>query len=99
MGMYDTQGTIEGDAYFVANAADDARQDIMSDIRTAVTGASNGTSDVYSIPALGGIDISTGAGALILDDTLQKLSNQEQASGQILSSKNRGQKEMNQLMR
>jgi hypothetical protein len=93
---YGENGSISSNAFLVANDADTKREDIMSEIKNAVSSANTGGSDVYVNVGGSNIDISTGAGALVLDDTLQKLSTQEQSAAQILSAQNRATKEVSQ---
>jgi len=44
-----------------------------------------------------GIDISTGAGALVLDDALQELSTLEQAAAQLVAAENKAQKQVHSV--
>lgn len=48
---------------------------------------------------LGGIDITTGAGALVLDDVLQAMSTVEQTAAQLVSAENKAQQQVNSLAR
>ena len=47
----------------------------------------------------GGIDITTGAGALVLDDVLQAMSTVEQSAAQLVSAENKAQQQVNSLAR
>jgi len=99
---YGASGSVESNAYKVAETAENTREKIMDDIRSQLGRQADGTfsEDItLQVQELGGIDISSGAGALVLDDVLQKLSTIQQSAAQILASKNRGVKEMQQLMR
>ena len=93
-----TPSSISSNAYAVAKGSDDARADIMTQIRTSMETNATSGSDVSAVTVkLEGtpnVDITTGAGALLLDATLQKLGTQEQVAGQVLSSSNRSAKEM-----
>lgn len=102
MAEYGAAGSVESNAYTAASEAEVTRESIMSEIKDKLTGdgASGVANDVaLNINALGGVDISSGPGALVLDDKLQKLSVIEQSSAQLLSGKNRLAKELGQIMR
>ena len=43
------------------------------------------------------VDISTGAGALVLDDALQELSTLEQAAAQLVAAENKAQKQVHSV--
>ncbi len=89
--------SFEGEAYNVSQAADDERQEIMDQIYNA---ASSGAGDVHMITIDGkSYDISSGTGALVLDDKLQKISTRQQVAAQLVASKNRGEKEVHQIAR
>ncbi|GBR77604.1 hypothetical protein RDn1_263 [Candidatus Termititenax dinenymphae] len=70
------------------------REDIMSQVKAAAT--TGGTSNNVTI-AGGQIDISTGAGALVLDDALQELSTLEQAAAQLVAAENKAQKQVHSV--
>lgn len=95
--------SIEANAYETARISEQTREGIMSQIRDQLGGDNSTVNDVTINVNLPGeddaVDISSGAGALLLDSALQKLSTLDQASAQILSSKNRSQKEITQAMR
>lgn len=98
---YGAAGSVEANAYKVAEASENTRTGIMQEIKDKLT-AAGGTVDpdiTLSVDMLGGVDISSGPGALVLDDVLQKLSTIQQTSAQILAAKNRSAKEVQQLMR
>ena len=95
-------GDISLNAYEATSTTNDIREGIMQDIRDSVAGmADGGNEDMTVSVSLRGteVDISTGAGALLLDDTLQTLSTIEQSAAQILASNNRAVKEINQTLR
>lgn len=93
--------SLEVNAYESANIAENTREDIMEQIREQLGDVNNIDNDVtLNVNVLGTeVDISSGPGALLLDDALQTLSTIQQVSAQMVASKNRGQKEMNQLLR
>lgn len=98
----DVGDSLSANAYEAADWADASREEIMNDIRDAIESNANGTNDVDGVEVeIDGIavDISSGAGALLLDDKLQELSTIEQSAAQILAANNRAQKEVNQLLR
>jgi len=85
--------------------------DIRSAIMDMVEGAAGGTNGLATsaitadnaektnpvVTSLAGTDISTGAGALLLDDTLQELSTVEQAAAQLVAAENRAQKQIHSV--
>jgi hypothetical protein len=98
---YGAANSVEANAYKVAEASENTRCEIMAEIKNALTTSNNevDTDVTLNVESLGGIDISSGPGALVLDDVLQKLSTIQQTAAQILASKNRSAKEVQQLMR
>ncbi len=97
---YGSTNSVEANAYKVAEAAENTRTEIMAEIRDQLGRSTEVNPDVtLNVESLGGVDISSGPGALVLDDVLQKLSTIQQTSAQILAAKNRSAKEVQQLMR
>lgn len=88
---------IAEDAYDVVSEVAGKRTDLMSEIKSAVT--SNDTNISMDINGNGAedVDISTGAGALILDDYLQELSTVEQAAAQFVAAENKAQKQIHSV--
>jgi hypothetical protein len=75
----------------VANVANNTTNDVNFSGMARMAGITAGTSSA--------IDITTGAGALVLDDVLQALSTVEQASAQLVSAENKAQQQVNSLAR
>jgi hypothetical protein len=73
----------------------DTRENLMNSIKSA---ASQDGNKVITISSdLASIDISTGAGALVLDDYLQELSTVEQAAAQLVAAENKAQKQVHSV--
>lgn len=87
-------------AYEVAKTADDVRKGIMEEIKSAVSSEALKNGNDISVTLMNTkVDISSGPGALVLDDVLQKLSTVGQTAAQLLASKNRAAKEIQNLVR
>ncbi|GBR76686.1 hypothetical protein NO2_1197 [Candidatus Termititenax persephonae] len=70
------------------------RENIMSEVRSAAADSSS----AKTISIAGAcVDISTGAGALVLDDALQELSTLEQAAAQLVAAENKAQKQVHSV--
>lgn len=99
-----TSGDISEMGYGAINEIGILRENIMSQVAQV---ANNTTSDVNfsamgvmsSNSSVGAVNITTGAGALVLDDVLQALSTVEQASAQLVSAENKAQQQVNSLAR
>ncbi len=76
-------------AYKALQNVETVRSDLMSDLKTA-SGPTG--SKIITIGATDSIDISTGAGAMVLDSYLQELSTVEQAAAQVVAQHNKAQK-------
>jgi len=87
-GLAGGTGGIIDNAYVALNEVEAIRADIMDRLETA---AQAGQSKEVLV-ANSTIDISTGAGALVLDTYLQELSTVEQAAAQIVAQHNKAQK-------
>jgi hypothetical protein len=92
---------IAKDAYEAIANVTDIRSQLMNEIKkVASTGASKEI-DIGKITSRTGesvkIDISTGAGALVLDDALQELSTLEQAAAQLVAAENKAQKQVHSV--
>ncbi|MDR1323262.1 MAG: hypothetical protein LBK68_02375 [Candidatus Margulisbacteria bacterium] len=93
---------IAKDAYEAIANVTDIRSKLMNEIKSVATG--NGSKEI-NIGVLTGrnggenvsIDISTGAGALVLDDALQELSTLEQAAAQLVAAENKAQKQVHSV--
>jgi len=70
------------------------RESIMSQVKSAAQ-TSSGKSEVLIANIC--VDISTGAGALVLDDALQELSTLEQAAAQLVAAENKAQKQVHSV--
>ena len=103
--------TVESNSYFVANACDITKEEVMSAIKEALENANTSKGDIAQVTledelgkdtlakwGLAGIDISSGGGALLLDSVLQKLSTMEQVSAQFLASVYKAVKQINQML-
>jgi len=91
---------IEVNALDTLRAVTAERDGIMDQV--AAVAASGGTLTDVSIN-LGGtgaelVNISTGAGALVLDDRLQELATMEQSAAQLVAAENRAQKDVQARM-
>ena len=70
------------------------REQIMSQVKSA---AANTNGAAMVTIACMAVDISTGAGALVLDDALQELSTLEQAAAQLVAAENKAQKQVHSV--
>ena len=70
------------------------RECIMNQVKDA---ASSQTGQAMVKIANACVDISTGAGALVLDDALQELSTLEQAAAQLVAAENKAQKQVHSV--
>ncbi|MDR1996788.1 MAG: hypothetical protein LBQ83_00435 [Candidatus Margulisbacteria bacterium] len=65
---------------------------------SAVKGVAGDSSSQKFVAIAGvSVDISTGAGALVLDDALQELSTLEQAAAQLVAAENKAQKQVHSV--
>ena len=97
-------GEVTGKSYGIHQIAKDAvvaiacvsmqREAIMSDVKNAAK--IGGTDNSVKIGSAC-VDISTGAGALVLDDALQELSTLEQAAAQLVAAENKAQKQIHSV--
>jgi hypothetical protein len=88
---------IAKDAYNAIEAVTQIRSSLMTEIKkVATSGTASGTNKDISIGGVS-IDISTGAGALVLDDALQELSTLEQAAAQLVAAENKAQKQVHSV--
>ncbi|GBR76693.1 hypothetical protein NO2_1206 [Candidatus Termititenax persephonae] len=85
---------IAQDAYTAIKSVAQQREDIMTCVKCAAI--ASGGSSLVSIRG-GVIDVSTGAGALVLDDALQELSTLEQAAAQLVAAENKAQKQVHSV--
>lgn len=73
------------------------------DFTKNVTLAGGGTGQASKLAGLSSVgnavDITTGAGALVLDDVLQAMSTVEQTAAQLVSAENKAQQQVNSLAR
>ena len=85
--------------YDALKGVGEARSFIMSQVKTAAEGTnSSGAAKIQlSSNSTSTIDISTGAGALVLDDALQELSTIEQAAAQLVAAENKAQKQVHSV--
>ncbi|GBR73782.1 hypothetical protein NO1_1080 [Candidatus Termititenax aidoneus] len=92
---------IAKDAYAAIANVTDIRSQIMAQITSVATGSGDKEIDIGALTDKGGtsvkIDISTGAGALVLDDALQELSTLEQAAAQLVAAENKAQKQVHSV--
>ncbi|OGB90897.1 hypothetical protein A2625_07650 [candidate division WOR-1 bacterium RIFCSPHIGHO2_01_FULL_53_15] len=95
---YGGAGSVEANAYKSAEAAENTRDAIMSEIKSKITGQTLANDVALTISALGGVDIGTGPGSLVLDDKLNTLGIVQGVAAQVLASQNRNQKEVGQKM-
>jgi len=85
----------------VLDAVDTTRENIMSEIRNKLVSGSDGgikTNQSMVIHALGDIDITQSAGAMVTDDTMQRLSTTGQTVAQIEANRNRVTKEVSSAL-
>jgi hypothetical protein len=91
---------IAKDAYNAIGNVTHIRSALMAQI-TSVATANSTTKEININAGSGGnaksIDISTGAGALVLDDALQELSTLEQAAAQLVAAENKAQKQVHSV--
>ncbi|MCB0739365.1 MAG: hypothetical protein KDC92_17795 [Bacteroidetes bacterium] len=92
--------------YESVREVDDHRLGIMNEVSLVASGGQTNVNFSNAVMTLSGIgtsaqsiDITTGAGALVLDDVLQALSTVEQAAAQLVSAENRAQQQVNSLAR
>lgn len=86
---------IAENAYDAIASATATRKDLMEQIKDVAT-CTAVTSKEVTI-GTNRIDISTGAGALVLDDYLQELSTIEQAAAQFVAAENKAQKQVHSV--
>ncbi|MBU0580048.1 MAG: hypothetical protein KKA19_02630 [Candidatus Margulisbacteria bacterium] len=90
-------GDIEAQAFNALSSVTSERDGIMQQVANV---AAN-TATTVKI-RMGGeekeVDISTGAGALVLDDRLQELATMEQSAAQLVAAENRAQKDVQARM-
>lgn len=97
-------GDLSINAYETVNECDNIREDIMSQIKDSLLpgGQSGGADDLTVSVQLPGmtdaIDVGTGAGALVMDDCMQRLANITQTAAQLVANKNRATKEVTQRL-
>ncbi len=94
---YDASQSIQQiarDGYKAVAQVEVLRGAIMSDVKAA--SATSAASRVVGIAGVS-VDISTGAGALVLDDYLQELSTVEQAAAQLVAAENKAQKQVHSV--
>ena len=84
---------IAADGYKAIEGVEIARASIMD----CVKAAAGGTDKNVMIQG-NKVDISTGAGALVLDDYLQELSTVEQAAAQLVAAENKSQKQAHSIL-
>lgn len=90
-------GDIELTAYNALQDVTAEREDIMNQVANVAAGDAT----QVTIRMSGGdktVDISTGAGALVLDDRLQELATLEQSAAQLVAAENRAQKDVQARM-
>ena len=89
--------------YDALKGVGEARSFIMEQVKKAAAGSgTDGAAKIYlaskdGSPVGSQIDISTGAGALVLDDALQELSTIEQAAAQLVAAENKAQKQVHSV--
>jgi hypothetical protein len=92
--------TIATDGFDTVKRTTETRQALMDAIKTAAASGEKTISMMVNVNGTGetiGVDISTGAGALILDDYLQELSTVEQAAAQLVAAENKAQKQIHSV--
>lgn len=73
-------------------------EQLRSSVMAGVKEAASSTSTNRTVSVAGAtVDISTGAGALVLDDYLQELSTVEQAAAQLVAAENKSQKQVHSV--
>ena len=97
-------GDIAEMGYTAIQEVGELRNGIMSQVSAVANNAGNdvdftGMAKLSGMTGLTKADITTGAGALVLDDVLQALSTVEQASAQLVSAENKAQQQVNSLAR
>jgi hypothetical protein len=90
---------IAKDAYIAIGNVTGIRSALMAEITSVATGSGEKTININagSTKTAVPIDISTGAGALVLDDALQELSTLEQAAAQLVAAENKAQKQVHSV--
>ncbi|MDR1453862.1 MAG: hypothetical protein LBJ25_07825 [Candidatus Margulisbacteria bacterium] len=91
---------IAKNAYEAIGTITNIRSQLMAEITRVACGSGDKMINVNknaSSKALS-IDISTGAGALVLDDALQELSTVEQAAAQLVAAENKAQKQVHSVV-
>ena len=78
--------------YKAIDGIETLRKDLMADLKDAATSSSDAANKITIGPGSEKVDISTGAGSLVLDNYLQELSTVEQAAAQIVAQSNKAQK-------
>jgi hypothetical protein len=89
-------GGIETNAGSTVNAVHMERENIMAQVAQVAT--SGGTVSINMGTTSYAVDISSGAGALVLDDRLQELATLEQSAAQMVAAENRAQKDVQARM-
>ena len=92
--MADISKDIAAAGYDAISSVEEVRSDLMDQIVGAAASDSDKTITIgANAEGEGGqeIDISTGAGALVLDNALQELSTVEQVAAQLVAGSNRAQ--------
>ena len=94
--------TILGMGVQALDTNQEIRDNIMDAVKDAIEASSDGDTGSVNFELqtsiLQGIDIATGAGAMVMDDTLQKLSTGDQSAAQLVSASNKANKEVQNLM-
>ncbi|GBR76690.1 hypothetical protein NO2_1201 [Candidatus Termititenax persephonae] len=80
---------------YVAIASVAAQRELIMEGVKSVAQSLSGSSLVSIRSAT--VDVSTGAGALVLDDALQELSTLEQAAAQLVAAENKAQKQVHSV--
>lgn len=92
-------GNIENDALETLRLVSLERETIMNEVAgvasdPTITDVNINMGGQGTVP----VDISTGAGALVLDDRLQELATLEQSAAQLVAAENRAQKDVQARM-
>ncbi|MDR2430877.1 MAG: hypothetical protein LBD99_01265, partial [Candidatus Margulisbacteria bacterium] len=102
---------IAKDGYVAVGNVGAQRAAIMEAVKSAAVGSGGTTLSISATASyasqsvnvgsiaksLHGVDIATGAGALVLDDALQELSTIEQAAAQLVAAENKAQKQVHSV--
>lgn len=93
-------GNIEASALNTLAAVSLERNDIMSQVANVAGGGATTTVNIKMSGSTTpkAVDISTSAGALVLDDRLQELATMEQSAAQLVAAENRAQKDVQARM-